>query len=45
MDTSKYLVGSHPYENGYYLNYGDGDDSLEANRPVIPYLKVKLYKV
>ena len=37
MDTNKYLVGSHPYENGYYLNYGDGDYSLESNPPVIPY--------
>lgn len=36
MDITSYLVGASPYDNGFALNYGDGDYSLEAYPPNIP---------
>lgn len=36
MDITSYLVGASPYDNGFTLNYGDGDYSLESYPLLIP---------
>nr|DAP12276.1 MAG TPA: baseplate wedge protein [Caudoviricetes sp.] len=36
MDITSYLVGASPYDNGFTLNYGDGDYSLEAVQTSVP---------